>query len=68
MQKFYAKIGEYLCKNSGKREKNNGIHATFLRSLNLDNSLLKTKILKKIFLIAYSTRDELSISKFSLFP
>ena len=67
MQKFYAKIGEISCKNSRKRKKNNGIHATFLRSLNLDNSLLKTKF-KKIFLIPYSTRDELSISKFSLFP
>ena len=49
MQKFYAKNGKILCKNSGKREKNNGIHATFLRSLNLDNSLLKTKIKKNLF-------------------
>ena len=49
MQKFYAKIGEISCKNSRKRKKNNGIHANFLRSLNLDNSLLKTKIKKKSF-------------------
>ena len=60
LAKFYAKILENV-------NKNNGIHATFPRSLNLDNSLLKTKIKKKIFLIPYSTRDELSISKFSLF-
>ena len=44
MQKFYAKIGEILSKILENVNKNNGIHATFLRSLNLDNSLLKTKI------------------------
>ena len=42
LAKFYAKILENV-------KKNNGIHATFLRSLNLDNSLLKTKIKKKSF-------------------
>ena len=42
LAKFYAKILENV-------NKNNGIHANFLRSLNLDNSLLKTKIKKKSF-------------------
>ena len=42
MAKFYAKILENV-------DKNNGIHATFLRGLNLDNSLLKTKIKKNLF-------------------
>ena len=36
-KKIYAKIQENV-------NKNNGIHANFLRSLNLDKSLLKTKI------------------------
>ena len=35
------------------------IHSTFLRNLNIDNSLKKMKI-KKIFLIPYSTLDGLS--------
>ena len=42
LAKFYAKSLENV-------NKNNGIQATFLRSLNLDNSLLKTKIKENLF-------------------
>ena len=49
MQNFKQKLAKFYAKILENVNKHNGIHATFPRSLNLDNSLMKTKIKKKSF-------------------